>query len=315
MRFALLIMQNKPVPMPKGARRLRGGDICDVILIFKGVLFGAPFFRNGGFLVKVYALVGESGSGKSYRAMWIAGKYKLDFVIDDGLLISGGKVVAGKSAKREKTRMGSVKRAIFFYDEDAEAMRRALQKNKVESLLILGTSTRMADKIADRIGASPVQKYIDISEIATEEEIETAHRIRNTQGMHVIPVPTMAIKKDFQGYFMDTLEILLSKSKYKDEKTVMRPSYSYMGDYIVQRSVLEDICRHEANGVAFVKAQEVRINSLPGGITVNIGIVVCGIHNIRRLCQKIRFSVSRALEEYAGMVVDKIDISVKDIEL
>ncbi len=265
--------------------------------------------------MRVYALVGESGSGKSYRAMWIAGQHKLKFVIDDGLLISGGSVVAGKSAKREKTKMGSVKRAIFFYDEDAAEMRRALKKNKVETLLILGTSTRMADKIAQRLEVGPVQRYIDITEIATTEEIETAHRIRNTQGMHVIPVPTMAIKKDFQGYFMDTLEILLNKSKYKSEKTVMRPSYSYMGDYVVHRAVLEEICIHEAESVPYVKTQDVRINSTSSGITVSLGISICGMRKIRDLCKKIRKAISVAMEEYAGMVVDKIDITVRDIEI
>lgn len=265
--------------------------------------------------MRVYALVGESGSGKSYRAMWIAGQHKLKFVIDDGLLISDGRVLAGKSAKREKTKMGSVKRAIFFYDEDAEAMRRAIKKNKVDSLLILGTSARMADKIAERVGADKIEKYIDITEIATKEEIETAHRIRNTQGMHVIPVPTMAIKKDFQGYFMDTLEILLNKSKYKAEKTVMRPSYSYMGDYVVHRGVLEEICLHESDSVSNVKTLEVRVNSTASGVTVNIAVAVCGLQRIRELCKQIRKSVSFAMEEYAGMVVDKIDITVRDIEL
>lgn len=265
--------------------------------------------------MKVYALVGESGSGKSYRAMWLAGQHKLKFVIDDGLLISGGRVIAGKSAKKEKTKMGSVKRAIFHYDEDAQNMKNAILKNKVESLLILGTSVRMVDKIAGRIGVGPIEKYIDISEIATREEIETAQRIRNTQGMHVIPVPTMAIKKDFQGYFMDTLEILLNKSRYKSEKTVMRPSYSYMGEYKVQRSVLEGICRYESDRIPFVKTQDVRINATALGIIVSMGIDICGVRNIRELCKKIRKAVSIALEEYAGMVVDKIDITVRDIEL
>ena len=264
--------------------------------------------------MKVYALVGESGSGKSYRAMWIAGKYKIRYVIDDGLLICDGRVLAGKSAKKEKTKMGSVKRAIFFYDDDAREMQKALQKNKVQSLLILGTSTRMVDRIAERIGAGEISKYIDISEIATPEEIATAKRIRKTQGMHVIPVPTMAIKKDFQGYFMETLEILLAKSKYKSEKTVMRPSYSYMGDYSVDRSVLMEICKYEADLVEGVKTGEVRVNSLSTGLTIYIYITVVGMKNLRDVADKVRVRISNALEEYVGMVVEKVDICISDIE-
>lgn len=276
---------------------------------------GILFFYQGVKQVKVFALIGESGSGKSYRAMWIAGKYGLKYVIDDGLLIHGGRVVAGKSAKAEKTKMGSVKKAIFFDDADAQAIRKAIEKNKVDSLLILGTSDRMADRIANRIGVGPVQKYIDIHDIASEEEIALAKKIRSTQGMHVIPVPTMAIKKDFQGYFMDKLEILLTKARYKSEKTVMRPSYSYLGDYSVDRNVLAEICRHEADSIDFVKTCEVRVNSLSGGLTVYIYVVVTGLHDLREMCSRISKAVSFALEEYAGMIVDKIDICIQDIEL
>ncbi len=265
--------------------------------------------------MKVYALVGESGSGKSYRAMWIAGKYKLKYVIDDGLLICDGKVVAGKSAKKEKTKMGSTKRAIFFDDADAEHMKNAIKKHKVDSLLILGTSNRMVDTIAKRVGAEPVQKYINIRDIATEEEISIAKRIRNTEGKHVIPVPTMAIKKDFQGYFVDSLEVLLAKAKYKSEKTVMRPSYSYLGEYSIDRNVLVDICRYEAEKTENVKVNEIWISSQASGVTVNFRLSLKKVKNIKNVCENIRKAVSAGLEDCAGMVVDKINIYIQSIEV
>ena len=39
--------------------------------------------------MKVYALIGPSGTGKSYHVPHLAQKYKIDCIIDDGLLISG----------------------------------------------------------------------------------------------------------------------------------------------------------------------------------------------------------------------------------
>ena len=53
--------------------------------------------------VSVYALVGESGTGKSFRAQLLAEKYGIKLIIDDGLLIYNDKIIAGQSAKREKT--------------------------------------------------------------------------------------------------------------------------------------------------------------------------------------------------------------------
>ena len=52
----------------------------------------------------IYALVGPSGTGKSHRALWVAKEHNIEYVIDDGLLIKGNAVLAGKSAKREQTR-------------------------------------------------------------------------------------------------------------------------------------------------------------------------------------------------------------------
>ena len=63
--------------------------------------------------VRVFALVGESGTGKSFRAKLVAQKYNIDLIIDDGLLIQGDAIVAGKSAKREKLYMAAVKTALF----------------------------------------------------------------------------------------------------------------------------------------------------------------------------------------------------------
>ena len=59
------------------------------------------------------ALTGASGTGKSHRSIWLAGEKGLDYIIDDGILICRNKIVAGNSAKREKTKIGAVKRAIF----------------------------------------------------------------------------------------------------------------------------------------------------------------------------------------------------------
>ena len=63
----------------------------------------------------ICALVGPSGTGKSHRALWVAKEHNIDYIIDDGLLIRGNGVVAGKSAKREKTRVGAVKTAVLKY--------------------------------------------------------------------------------------------------------------------------------------------------------------------------------------------------------
>jgi len=53
--------------------------------------------------VRVYALVGASGTGKSFRAKLVAQKYGIDMIIDDGLLIRGDTLLAGRSAKKSSS--------------------------------------------------------------------------------------------------------------------------------------------------------------------------------------------------------------------
>ena len=52
--------------------------------------------------MEVYALVEASGTGKSHRALWVAKERNIEYIIDDGLLIRGNEIIAGKSAKRKR---------------------------------------------------------------------------------------------------------------------------------------------------------------------------------------------------------------------
>ena len=81
--------------------------------------------------ITVYALVGESGTGKSFRAKLLAQKYGIHALIDDGLLIDDDKILAGKSAKHEKSYMGAVRVALFDDKEHRDQVARVLQKNKI----------------------------------------------------------------------------------------------------------------------------------------------------------------------------------------
>ena len=152
--------------------------------------------------IKVYAFVGPSGTGKSYRAQMVASEKNINFIIDDGLLIKDNEVIAGESAKKAPTKIETVKHALFLKEEEREEIKKAIKKYKPESILILGTSDNMVRKIAENLELPPIIKYIYITDIATEQEMETAKRIRVTEGKHVIPVPTFELKKDFSRIYI-----------------------------------------------------------------------------------------------------------------
>ncbi len=265
--------------------------------------------------MKVFGFVGDSGTGKSYRAMWVAKEKGLPCMIDDGLLIMGGRIVAGKSAKREKTMFASVRRAIF---EDPAHIAEVSTKIKIlapDGILILGTSKRMVERIAARLSLPEITEYVMIEDVASKDEIQKAQDMRMKQGKHIIPVPAFEVKKDFSGYFIDPLRIFFhGKEKYSAEKTIVRPTYSYLGDYTLSRSATASICRHEGNKVSGIHVVSVKVQHTPIGAHIEIDVTMEMGCDIRKAAYKVQNNVAAALEEYAALVVSKIDIKVMSLK-
>ena len=261
--------------------------------------------------------VGSSGTGKSYRATWVAAKNGIDYIIDDGLLINGGRVLAGSSAKKEPTKLASVRRALFMDKKHAESVKGALLKSGAQTALILGTSEQMIERIAETLGLAPVASFIHIEEIASPEEISLAVSTRREQGKHVIPVPTFEVKKDFSGYFIDTLKIFLGtrKKRFIGEKTVVRPAYSYMGEYHISDKILSAICKkaaEENSGVRTVRAAVVYFGA--DGVTIDMDIVVMWGNNFRLAALEAQRAAAEKIEELTGINVLGLNVTVKAVD-
>lgn len=177
--------------------------------------------------MQIYALYGTSGTGKSTSALELAHRLDIDAIIDDGILVYQGRKVAGISAKYEKTKIQAVKRAIFYYPDHAEEVRRSLNQLHLKRLLILGTSKRMIERISDALQLPQNVQFIPIETIKPLQEIEAAKYIRETQGKHVIPIPRVEVEKDFlQRMIASAQQILSSKKEVIGETTVVHPSFS-----------------------------------------------------------------------------------------
>ena len=86
--------------------------------------------------MEVVAFYGPPGTGKSDRALVIAYENQCSCIIDDGILIYHNRIVAGKSAKREESRLKAVRRAIFWDEEQREDVKKTLQKIHPDCILI-----------------------------------------------------------------------------------------------------------------------------------------------------------------------------------
>lgn len=202
----------------------------------------------------VYGLVGKSGTGKSYNAAELCGHMEIDAIIDDGLLIYEGEIAAGTSAKRSATRLGAVKQALFTSDGHCAEVRDAIKAFAPDKLLVLGTSDEMVLKICERLGIPGPSRIIRIEEITTAEQRREASKHRNDDGTHIIPAPTFQVKKQFSGYFVDPKKAFRESGagNIPAERTIVRPTYSYLGNYAISDKVITDIVERAAEGVAGV---------------------------------------------------------------
>ena len=270
--------------------------------------------------IRVCAFVGPSGTGKSYRAQMVAGENDIDFIIDDGLLIKGNAVVAGTSAKKAPTKIETVKHALFIEENEKREMQEAFVKYNPSAILILGTSDGMVEKIAANLGLPKISKIIYISDVATEEEMENARRIRVTEGKHVIPVPTFEIKKEFSGYLLDPLQIFKStgkgKTPYIAEKSIIRPTFSYMGNFTISDNVFKQIIECLASKESFIhKVIRTRVNKGDFGTEIYMEVIVNYGKKIIDVLQEFQVKSKKEIERLTAMNVSKIDVMAKGINI
>ena len=270
--------------------------------------------------MKVIAFVGPSGTGKSYRSVIVSKQYGADAIIDDGLLISNGKLLAGSSAKNQPTRIASVKHALFMKEWQCEEIRKALVKNNIKCLMILGTSDGMVEKIAKNIGIGPIEHTIYINEIATPEEMELAKSMRLDKGQHVIPVPTFEIKQQFSGYFLHPLRHLQinldnSGDMIENEKSIVRPTFSYMGDYTISDNVIVDIAEHEAMKIdGVVKVQNINLRKTKHGVHIDTTLIMRYGVNIREVGKMVQHAIRNNIEKYTSVNARRVHVYVKNLQ-
>lgn len=268
--------------------------------------------------MKVYGFIGPSGTGKSHRATWVARERGIDFIIDDGLLIRGTRIVAGTSAKKESTKIASVKRALFTDAKHAADVKRALELYQAPSLLILGTSDGMVEAIAKRLGLPQISEKIYIHQVASEFEIKQAISTRREQGKHVIPVPTFEIKKDFSGYFLDPLQIFRRKGKgsfqLEGEKSVVRPTFSYMGKYTISDYTIYQIIDYVTSKIEGVhKISRFRAENHPDGLYVEMDLVLVMGYPIKPLLRRIQQKLAEEVEKLTALNIKAINLVAKSL--
>lgn len=266
--------------------------------------------------MKVYSFVGESGTGKSHHASIVAGKYNIKFIIDDGLLIYENRILSGLSAKKEQTKIAAIRRAIFLDPEHLKKVKKSIEELKPEKIMIIGTSDKMTDKIALKLGLPPVSKRIYIEEVVSPEEIDIAKRKRDIEGKHIIPVPAFEVKKQFSGYFIDPLRIFRRNREIDLDKTVIRPNFSYLGKYTISENVINCIVLNEAKKFKEIyKINKIITENYPEGVIIKIDLIIDYGVLLRPVLLKVIKYVRKEVEYMTSLNVINVVIFVRSLNV
>lgn len=272
--------------------------------------------------MEVIAFFGPPGTGKSDRALVVAYENKASCIIDDGILIYHSRIVAGKSAKREESRLKAVRRAIFWDAEQREEVRQALEKINPKRVLILGTSDRMVETICKALGLPKPSKYIRIQDVARPDEMLKAKEARNKEGKHVIPVPTMELKPYFKGYLIDPLRFFRNRKKEmpkrfseNEERSVVRPVFSYYGKLSFSDRVIESLVYYAVRDMKKIRITYVRSEKSTGQMNglilfIDVSVKPGTPQEIKKIIHTMRDRIQREIEHTTGMSLDKIKVNV-----
>lgn len=268
--------------------------------------------------MKVYALVGKSGTGKSYQAMELCEKRGIEGIIDDGLFICNNTVMAGISAKRDPTKIGAVKTALFTSDLRKAEVVKKIRETAPESILVLGTSEQMAERIVKRLELPEIDEMIHIEDITTPEQRAVAQKQRKGLGKHVVPVPTAQIKRQFSGYFMDPLRIFRGWGPVHDieeEKSVVRPTYSYMGDFFISEKTVTDIVYCVAGEIpGIVELKKVLAENKKDELKIRIWAVMEQDVSLIKTATMLQRMCYRQIDKMTGFNVSAINIEMRELK-
>ncbi|MDR0540127.1 MAG: hypothetical protein LBG74_06465 [Spirochaetaceae bacterium] len=271
--------------------------------------------------LKTYALVGPSGTGKSFQAKFVARKNRIDFIIDDGLLIHNARIRAGHSAKEEKTFMAAVKAALFDDKSRRDEVARVLQSEHFHRILILGTSDKMVNKIAARLQLPLPSKIIKIEEVSSQKDIENAKRLRYVEGKHVIPAPGAEVKRTYPGIFYDAIRIFRKKTisgaftvPESHEKSLVTPLYSRPNKLAISSRALTLMvqnCVDEYNSK--FKARKIEIKPVETGYRVIITLDIPLGTELQNTILGLRTYIIENIEHFTGILVENVSIIIDKI--
>lgn len=268
---------------------------------------------------EIISFSGKSGTGKSYQAARLCADIGAEAIIDDGLYIYKNQIIAGKSAKRSKTKAEAMRITLFDRESHRREVQLAIKNTEPKKILIIGTSDRMVDWIVRALKLPDPVERIYIEDRSTAKDRAKAQKSREQAGEHVIPVPMIELKRDFAGYFMNPVKILqnfrIGKQK-KEEKTVVRPRFGYNGKFLISEKAILDIVEITSDNYSnYFKIIKIANKGNSANFSLNIEIEIKETKLIIAKALEFQTELKKEIEEMTSFLVNSVNILIKEIQI
>ena len=164
-----------------------------------------------------------------------------------------------------------------------------------------------------------LEKIIYIDEVATKREMEAAKRERTTAGKHVIPVPSFEVKPSFSGFILDPLQVFNTshfKNNKVEEKSIVRPTFSYFGNFTISDKVFRQIIEYKAKeNKNITELLAVRLSKSSAGPSFRVEVEVKYGINIFKELEKFKQVCTDEIEELTTMNVRNFEVTAKRLKL
>lgn len=274
---------------------------------------------DGPLKCKVYGLVGKSGTGKSHHAATVASEVGTSCLIDDGLLVSGGRAVAGYSAKFEASPLAAVRRALFADGVHRSEVYRGLCTLAPEAVVILGTSRHMVEVICSRLALPATEiEWINVAQVVEASAINTAVKLRS-EGRHAIPINQPALDRParvsqlFQAVLQRIRVSPVSATVMEASPIVVRPMFASGSIHIHSRAVRQCV-------VYFIKAGQYPFQvkhfyfDSEGISHFRISVRAQWQQNLYANALRLHREVCNFLQESLGFPYPQVDVLIESIE-
>ena len=138
------------------------------------------------------------------------------------------------------------------------------------------------------------------------------------EGNHVIPVPAVEIKSMASGLSINSLKRLFRKGNNRNmvvlEKTIIRPTFSYIGKFYISADVIKQIIEYEVYNFGSIdRINKINIENCNNFMNIFVSININDLETIKKI-EDIQQTIKKSIEKMTLVNVQKIDINIHKIK-